>query len=739
MPQVPDSFVPSATTSPLGVSPMSATPVNPMRNAAPEQELQSGAATQRAGEVTTDIGERIQNQLDNAMAKQAETGFLNKVINITSGDGTAANPGYLNLKGQDAIDGLADAQTAIAKAKADGSDGLADDFQRSMYNKVASQHLLNFGRQMVDHHFQQTTQYSGESAINRANANATLASSAAPSYGQTDAYGNATGDFAKYLQIAEGETQIGTQVMKGAPALSATSAAALVNLHTQIGIGALSQMMDARAPYSKVQSVFNDMKDKDGGFAVKMQQADGSITSISGLDDRAIDTLGKMVKSYSDQESIRTAVSQNLSDAVRASQKQPTSSTGTPDYQFPIKGATVTAQNYNPELGGVAVAIPVGSNIQAPADGKVTQVGRDADDNFTMKIQHADGSVTAFTGLAAANVKIGATVQRGESVATSGAADGKTPSVLWSLTNSAGQNVDPTKAGLAPVDITKITDENVLHTALDSMRKQVTDPYLQQQATSEMESIVHHNQQMQTAAQAQVYKQASDQFYPKWNWRNITPSVFNQLTPEQQADFKDKQTGHVLQQFNQGQALKEMSEQQLVMTFYAHPDVLTPEVVDQVRSQLANSTARSLMERATAFRNSPKDVVEASAIAESVKYFANHAGIKDPDDKTQSPDDKKNYTDLMKRVLDDVDAIKTAAASHKATSDQVDNAIKQELIKHPITLPRTGIGAFFLGDSYSVDKPNYQMPKGATQVRRMSDGNMHYVDSTGNKDLGVVQ
>src|ERR1035441_6039517 len=98
MPQVPDSFVPSATTSPLGVSPMSATPVNPMRNAAPEQELQSGAATQRAGEVTTDIGDRIQNQLDNAMAKQAETGFLNKVINITSGDGTAANPGYLNLK-----------------------------------------------------------------------------------------------------------------------------------------------------------------------------------------------------------------------------------------------------------------------------------------------------------------------------------------------------------------------------------------------------------------------------------------------------------------------------------------------------------------------------------------------------------------------------------------------------------------------------------------------------------------
>jgi murein DD-endopeptidase MepM/ murein hydrolase activator NlpD len=591
MPQIPDQFVPSATTSPLGVNPVSAGAVDPMRNAAPGQEQQAGADVQKLGEVTNDIGERIQNQLDNAMAKQAETGFLKNVMNITSGDGTAANPGYLNLRGQAAIDGYQDAATAIAKAKQDGAAGLSDAFQKSMYNRVASQHLLSFGREMADHRFQQTAQYSGEAAINRANTYATSAANSSASYGQTDADGNPTGDFQKNLQVAEQETLNGVQIMKGAPAGSDVANAALLNLHTQVGTGTLVQMMDARTPYSKVQSVYDDMKAK--GF----------------LDDRATDLLGKMVKAYSEQESTRTAVSQNLSDAVRASQGQPTTSTGTPDYQFPIKGATVTAQGYDPDAGGVTVNIPQGSSIQAPADGKVTQVGRDADDNFTMKIEHPDGSVTSFSGLSSANVKMGDQVERGESLATSGTADGKTPSVLWSLTNAAGQNVDPTKAGLGPVDLTKITDEKVLGAALDSMRKQVTDPFLQQQATTEMESIVRHNQQMATAGQTQLFKQASDAFYSGgMSWRSIPPSVFAQLPPERQQQFKDLQTEQVMKAYDQGQRFKEMGEGGIVAGFLKNPATLTTANVDAAQSQLSHSTYQSLLEKAMVLQNRPDKV-----------------------------------------------------------------------------------------------------------------------------------
>jgi hypothetical protein len=84
---IPDSFVPSATTSPLGVNPMSAQPVQPIQNAAPGQQEQSGAAVQRLGQETNDIGERIQNQLDDAQAKTAETGFLQNAMTIMNGDG----------------------------------------------------------------------------------------------------------------------------------------------------------------------------------------------------------------------------------------------------------------------------------------------------------------------------------------------------------------------------------------------------------------------------------------------------------------------------------------------------------------------------------------------------------------------------------------------------------------------------------------------------------------------------
>jgi biotin carboxyl carrier protein len=478
-------------------------------------------------------------------------------------------------------------------------------------------------------------------------------------------------------------------------------------------------MMDARTPYSKVQSVYDDMKAK--GF----------------LDERAMDTLGKMVKTYSEQENTRTAVTQNLSDAVRASQGQATSSTGTPDYQFPIKGGTTTAMPYDAELGGVTVNIPQGSSIQAPASGTVTQAGKDADGNFAMKIQHADGSVTAFTGLTAANVKVGDQVERGETIATSGAADQKTPSVLWSLTNAAGTNVDPTKAGLAPVDLTKVTDEKVLGAALDSMRKQVTDPYLQQQATSEMELMVRHNQQMATAGQAQVFKQASDAFYSGgMNWRSIPPSVFNQLPPERQQQFKDAQTEEVLKNYHQGQAFKEMGETDQVANFFQNPDQLTQANVDAARANLSNSTYLQLSAKATELANNPKGVVEAQAVNDSIKFYAGHSGV-NVEPKTQA--DKQTMNDLTVRVNNDINQIKTQNHG-KATQEQVNQVIQNELIQRTLSVPRSAwnpLSITGISPNSSTKKFNFQMPAGATSVAPGSDGKMYYTD--GKTNLGPVQ
>lgn len=690
----------------------SAPGVAAVRNAAPEQQEALGQATQRGGNLAFGIGEtigdRLGAQVDDARVKQAEAAALAQAQTINYDP----QNGYLNQRGQSAIDQYEPAKQAVAKAFQDQLDNLGNPIQKLMFRQVQQQHLLSIGQAMATHNFQQTSQYSGEAAVSRATSYAQMAANAAQSYGQTDADGNATGDFAKHLQVAEQETLNATRILKGAPADSDVAKEALLGVHTQIGTGALTQMMDARAPYSKVQAMYDDMKAK------------------GWLDMRAMDTLGKMVKTYSEQEIVRTAVNDNLSDAMRASQEQPTTSTGTPDYQFPIKGASVTASAYDPERGAVALNVAQGSNIQAPAAGKVAQVGRDAEGDFQIRLEHADGSVTTFAGLSAANVKVGDQVQRGENVAISGATDAD-GAVLWSLADKNGNAVDPTKAGLAPVDITKVTDEKVLSAALTGLRAQITDPYLQQQATSEMESIVRHNQQMANAAATQLYKQASDVFYSGgMNWRKIPPSLFNQITPEQRQQFKDLQTEHVLRQYNQGQAFRTMSEVDLVSDFINNPEMLTPENVDAARPQLANSTYLQMMRQANEQRRNPDGVVEASALNDRVKYYASRAGINVDGEvrdwssgkmeaKKPTPEDKQRYIDLTKRVNDAIDQIK-AQNKGKATADQVDKAIQQQLITTTFVTPRG-----------STVRYNFQVPAGAAGTAIGSDKRLYYVDASG--------
>jgi murein DD-endopeptidase MepM/ murein hydrolase activator NlpD len=705
--------VPIVDQTAMGAQPYAAPGVTPFRNAAPEQMQQAGATLQQAGQTDFHAGQTItgvlNDQIDEARTKQAETSALS-AVNQTLYD---PQSGYLHQRGQAAIDGYEPAKQAVNKAVQDGLDSLSNPLQKHMFQQSMNQHLLTFGNSISDHYFDQASQYAGEAAVSRANSYATAASNAYSSYGQIDADGNPTGAFATNLATAEHETLQATQVLKGAPPDSDVAKEALLNLHTQVGTAAISQMMDDRAPYAKVQQIFSDLKDK------------GMLTL------RAEDQLGKMVKAYSDQESTRTAVTQNLSDALRASQGQPTSSTGTPDYQFAVKGATITSSPYDPEQGAVTVSVAKGTNIQAPADGKVIQVGKNDDGDFAMQIQHADGSVTSFTGLQASNVKVGDQVQRGENVATSGTV-GQTPAVQWSLADKNGNAVDPTKAGLAPVDITKITDEKVLGDALSRVRSQISDPYLQQQATSEMESVVRHNQQMQNVAQTQTYKQASDAFYSGgMNWRNIPPSVYNQLTPEQQQSFKDKQTEEVLKNYNQSQAFKEMDEVDLVSYFTQNPDMLTAANVDAARPKLANSTYLQLQAKAQSLQNNPQGVVEANAVNDRIKYFAQHAGV---NVEPKTAQNKQTLADLTFRVQQDVDQLKTQNHG-KATGDQVDKAIQQELIRHTTTTQRSPWDPRSI---FGFSTSTVTAPLGAVKTVRGSDGKDHYLDRN-NQDLGVVQ
>lgn len=672
-------------------TPFAAPGVQPFRNDAPQQLEQFGQTLKQVGSVATQtgqtIGDRLAEQVDDAKVKSAEAKALSQAQAINYDP----QNGFLNSRGQNTIDSYDDATKAVHKAFQDQNDALTNPIQKHMFQQVQNQHLLSIGQRMSDHNFQQTSQYSGEAAVSRATTFAQTASNSASSYGQVDAEGKETGDFAKNLKTAEQETLNSVSILKGAPADSDVAKEALLNLHTQIGSAAIQQMMDSRAPYSKVQQMYDDWKSK--GYLTLSAQ----------------NTLGKMVKSYTEQESTRVAVMDGLSDAYRASQGKPTTSTGTPDYDFAIKGATITAQPYDSEQGNVNVPVAANSHIQAPADGKIVQAGKDENGDFAVGIQHMNGSVTTFTGLTAANVKVGDNVQRGEDVATSGKLqDSSSPSVVWSLADKNGQPLDPTRAGLGPVDITKITDEKVLSNALSSLSSKVTDPYLQQQARSEMESIVRHNQQMENVGKTELFTQASNAFYSAGeNWRAIPSSLFNQLPPEKQQEFKDKQTDKVIRDYSQGQMFKTMSETSLVSDFYANPAMMTTANVEAARSQLSNSTYLSLMNRAEEQQKNPKGVIEATNIDDRIKLLAGPAGI---NISPKSDADKAKLNNLRVKVSDAVSLIK-AENNGKATNEQVDKTIKGLIIQDTVNTPSILYKYTGLGSETNVTKGQYQYEK----------------------------
>jgi hypothetical protein len=131
-------------------------------------------------------------------------------------------------------------------------------------------------------------------------------------------------------------------------------------------------------------------------------------------------------------------------------------------------------------------------------------------------------------------------------------------------------------------------------------------------------------------------------------------------------------------------------------------------------------------------------VVEANAVNTRLKYFATPAGI-NVNPKTDA--EKATWNALNYSVDNAINQIKEQNKG-KATAEQVDGVIKQELIQHTIATPRSAWNPLrVLGISPNATKQEYQfqMPSGATHVVAGRDGKQHYTNDTGTVDLGIVQ
>lgn len=96
---------------------------------------------------------------------------------------------------------------------------------------------------------------------------------------------------------------------------------------------------------------------------------------------------------------------------------------------------------------GVDVAMPVGTELVAPADGVIVHKGNGASGGYTLIVKHADDLFTVYYHLAKpSHLLKGTRVQRGETIAQSGNTGASTgPHLHWEVRKSRrwGDTTDP--------------------------------------------------------------------------------------------------------------------------------------------------------------------------------------------------------------------------------------------------------------------------------------------------------
>ncbi len=108
-----------------------------------KQIEQAGAAAMTAGAAFVRIAERIQDDIDNTVTKEAD--------NIASEKIRAEQTKYLSTRGKDAVYGLNAVQEKIKKDVEDAKAGLQNEMQRKMFSQVVERRLLAARTEMGAH------------------------------------------------------------------------------------------------------------------------------------------------------------------------------------------------------------------------------------------------------------------------------------------------------------------------------------------------------------------------------------------------------------------------------------------------------------------------------------------------------------------------------------------------------------------------------------------------------------
>jgi hypothetical protein len=225
----------------------------PMDEAASKQQQELGRAMIAAGNTAYRLGSAIQDDIDDAATKEADTAFLKQAQDIMRG-----KSGYLNTTGKDAEASFQTAQDAMSSAAKNVMDGLGNDTQRRMFQQVAARNMVSFQGQMLDHRDRQVKVYATNEAAARADQYSDLAIMSYAERNKTDVEGRPVGlvNYQANLAVAIQEVRKAAS-LNGIPEGSAQMKAMEQKVYDKVATGVVNDLMNSRQ-YGQAEAFLDD-------------------------------------------------------------------------------------------------------------------------------------------------------------------------------------------------------------------------------------------------------------------------------------------------------------------------------------------------------------------------------------------------------------------------------------------------------------------------------------------------
>jgi murein DD-endopeptidase MepM/ murein hydrolase activator NlpD len=575
------------------------------------------------------IGDAMQDQLDEAAAKESDIAYQQQVNEILQGPN-----GYLNKVGKDAETSYVSVNEQLIQAGQASMDRL-NDSQKRLYQNVLARNMMTFQTQVQSHRDKQVKVYAENEATARANlyVNRTV-----QSYKERDAVttdGLPTGEYNTNLGVALNEIRTVGR-LRGFAEDSAQMRELENAVYTQAAQGVVNRLMI-------------DGQYQDGLDYVRKQ------LELNRIDPAKADAMIASLDANRKRQMV-----DELTTSIRTTGVLDTPA-GTGNFDQIIENGRI-----NVDGKGVNIEAPPGAPVNAPANGTVTSV-----DVNTVTIETIDGTTMTFDNVAVFGMLAeGQTVNRGEPIGMVGkydAAEDGLYRIGYTATRN-GEAIDPRNLNsLDDSDRDEARRPLTLRDAL-TVAERIQDPEVRKQVQSNLRTQFAQ----EDALIKEEYRGRMDAIteflaVPGNNVGQIPPELWGTLKPTDQAKLLSGQ--------------RETDELGVMEEIARDPSVLTVDYLDKNRNRLTPGTYVKLLKDTA----DPSKMIKASIKAETLQAILVRNGQRSLAFPRAKDEDELTASLLFRDAVEQRIELEQGDSKREITRPELEKIVRDLLMERAIT------------------------------------------------------